>query len=269
MRCLKYWLKDTLSFSTGASLGTLAGVGTSAVASSLFVPASIWTTVQGFFGISTGIVVGASTYSLLTLAAPVRLGVLATIGIYGGLMNWSNKEEAAKTSKFLSEIIIAALPMAWIDGELAEQEKDTVDRLITTSGIREKEQSLIWKAIEERKTFDQIIQTSILFDNEHREKTCTQSNNERLKHRLILCTAWEIAIADGKIQGSELQLHNRMADKLAISRDEVKEIRRVLNLKHERELLEVAEVLEANGSKTKLLRSVREQYRLRPSVDNL
>lgn len=184
-------------------------------------------------------------------------------------MNWSNKEEAAKISKFLSEIIIAALPMAWIDGELADQEKDTVDRLITTSGIREKEQSLIWEAIKERKTFDQIIQTSILFDNEHREKTCSQSNNERLKHRLILCAAWEIAIADGKIQGSELQLHNRMADKLAISRDEVKEIRRVLNLKHERELLEVAEVLEPNGSKTKLLRSVREQYRLRPAADNL
>jgi tellurite resistance protein len=263
------WLKDTLSLGTGASLGTLAGVGTSAVASSLFVPASILTTIQGFFGISTGIVVGASTYTLLTLAAPVGLGVLATVGIYNGLTNWSSKEEAAKKSKFLSEIIIAALPMAWIDGELADQEKDTVDRLITTSGIRKEEQSLVWKAIKERKTFDQIIETSILFENEHREKTCSQSDKERLKHRLILCAAWEIAIADGKIQGSELQLHNRMADKLGISRDEVKEIRRVLNLKHQGELLEVIEVLKPNGSKTKLLKGVREQYRLRPAADNL
>jgi uncharacterized tellurite resistance protein B-like protein len=263
------WLKDTLSFGTGASLGTLASVGTSAVASSVFVPASIWTTVQGFFGISTGIVVSASTYSLLTLAAPVGLGVLATVGIYSSLTNWSNKEEAAKTSKFLSEIIIAALPMVWIDGELAEQEKDTVDRLITTSGIRKEEQSLVWKAIKERKTFDQIIETSILFDNDRREKICSQSNNERLKHRLMLCAAWEIAIADGKIQESELQLHNRMANKLAISLDEVKEIRRVLNLKHEGELWEVIEVLKPNGSKTKILRDVRKQYRGLPPADNV
>jgi uncharacterized tellurite resistance protein B-like protein len=126
--------------------------------------------------------------------------------------------------------------MAWIDGELADQEKDTVHRLITTSGIREEEQSLVWQAMEEGKTFDQIIETSILFDNEHREKTCSQSDYERLKHRLMLCVAWQIAIADGKIQGSELQLHNRMADKLGISRDEVKEIRRVFNVKHEGEL---------------------------------
>ncbi|MBW4426584.1 MAG: hypothetical protein KME50_19555 [Nostoc desertorum CM1-VF14] len=84
-----------------------------------------------------------------------------------------------------------------------------------------------------------------------------------------MCAAWQIAIADGKIQGSELQLHNRMADKLGIYRDEVKEIRRVFNLKHEGELWEVIEVLEPNGSKTKLLRDVREQYRLRPDAENL
>ncbi|HAA27430.1 MAG TPA: hypothetical protein DCE56_06775 [Cyanobacteria bacterium UBA8553] len=165
------WTKDALSFGTGATVGTLAGVGTSTVASSVFVQASLWTSIQGFFGVSTGVVVSASTYSLLTIAAPVGLGVLATVGIYSGLMDWK-----------------------------------------------------------------------------------------------MLCTAWEIAIADGKIEDSELQLHNRMADKLGISRDEVKEIRRALNLKHEQELWEVAEVLESNGSKTKLLKSVREQYRLQPAA---
>ncbi len=264
------WTTDALSFGTGATVGTLAGVGTSTVASSVFVQAGLWTSIQGFFGVSTGVVVSASTYSLLTLAAPVGLGVLATVGIYSGLKGWKNKEEAAKMSKFLSEIIIAALPMAWIDGELADQEKDTVDRLITTSGIREKEQSLVWEAIEERKTFDEIMQKlRILFDNEHREKNCSQSDKERLKHRLLLCVAWEIAIADGKIEGSELQLHNRMADKLGISREEVKEIRRVLNLKHERELWQVGEELKPNGSKTQILKSVREEYYLQPAADNL
>jgi tellurite resistance protein len=137
------------------------------------------------------------------------------------------------------------------------------------SGIRKEERELIWKAIKQRQSFDEIMRTSILFDDEHRKKNCSQSDEERLKHRLLLCTAWEIAIADGKIEGSELQLHNRMADKLGISRDKVKEIRRVLNLKHERELWQVGEELKPNGSKTKILKSVREQYYLQPAADNL
>lgn len=263
------WTKDAFSLGTGATVGALAGVGASAVASSVFVPASLITSIQGFFGISTGVVVSASTYSLLTLAAPVGLGVLATVGIYSGLTSIKNKEEAAKNSKFLAEIIIAALPMAWIDGEFPDKEQDTIDRLITTSGIRQEERELINKAIKERQTFDHILKTSMIFDEEYRQKNCSQSDSERLKHRLTLCTAWEIAIADGKIDFSELYLHNRMADKLGISRDEVKEIRRVINLKHDQELLQVTEVLQPNGSKTRLFNSVREQYRLRGATDNL
>ncbi|MBW4680278.1 MAG: TerB family tellurite resistance protein [Microcoleus vaginatus WJT46-NPBG5] len=264
------WTTDALFLGTGATVGTLTGVGASTVASSVFVRASFWTGIRGLFGVSRGIVVSPSTYSLLTLAAPVGLGVLVAVGIYSTLKGWKNKEEVAKMSKFLSDVISAALPMAWIDGELAPQEEDTVHRLMTTSGIRKEERDKIGKALKERQTFDEIfMQTNILFDDKHREKTCSQSDNERLKHRLLLCAAWEIAIADGKIEGSELQLHNSMAEKLGISRDEVKEIRRVLNLKHERELLQVAEELKPNASKTKILKSVREQYYLQPAADNL
>lgn len=261
------WTKEALSFSTGATLGTLAGVGASAAASSMFVQASLLTTVQGLLGMSTGgVVVSASAYTLLTVAAPVGLGVLATIGVYSGLKNWSNKEQAAKMSKFLAEIIIAALPMAWIDGHLADKERDTIDRLMTSSGMRKEERELIEKAIDKRQSFDEIMRTSILFDDEHRKKTCNQSDDERLKHRLMLCAAWEIAIADGTIDSSELLLHNRMADKLGISREEVKEIRRVINLKHEDKLEVMTEVSEGNGSKTKVLKSVRELYRLQPAT---
>lgn len=93
------WTKDTLSFGTGATLGTLAGVGASAAASSMFVQASLLTTVQGFLGMSTGgVVVGASTFSFLTVAAPVGLGVLATIAVYSGLKDLSNKDQAANTN---------------------------------------------------------------------------------------------------------------------------------------------------------------------------
>lgn len=263
------WTKDALSLGTGATVGTVAGVGASAVASSLFVPASLWTTIQGVFGVSTGIVVSASAYSLLTLAAPIGLGILATTGVYSGLKTWNSVEEATKKSKFLSEIMIAALPMAWIDGELSDKEQDAVDKLLTVSGIRKEERDVVWEAIQKRPTFDHIMRTSILFDDEHRNRTCSQSDDERLKHRLILCTAWKIAIADGKFEQSELQLHNRMADKLGISRSEVQEIRRVINLSLEEELSEVVDVIQPNGSKAKLLRSVREQYRLRPASDNI
>ncbi|MGB7711259.1 MAG: TerB family tellurite resistance protein [Microcoleus sp.] len=267
------WTKDAFALGTGATVGALAGVGASAVATSVFAPASIWTTIHsipligGLVGSSTGIVVSAGYYSLLTFAAPVGLGVLATVGIYSGLTGWKNQEEAAKMSKFLSEIIMAALPIAWIDGKLDDKEKDSIDRLMTTSGMRKEERDLVRKAIEQRQDFDDIMKTSIPFDEEHRKKSCSQSNKERLKHRLILCTAWEIAVADGKIDRSELDLHNQMADKLGISLEEVKEIRRAINLKHQQELW-LTEALEPNGSKTKLL-SIREQYRLQPAADCL
>jgi tellurite resistance protein len=269
------WTKDAFALGTGATVGTLAGVGVSTVATSVFVQASGWTILQGLpviggvFGTTTGIVVSASAYSLLTFAAPVGLGVLATVGIYSGLMDYKNKEQAAKMSKFLSEIIMGALPMAWIDGKLDDKETDSIDRLMTTSGMRKEERDLVRKAIEEKQTFEEIIKTSILFDEKHRDKTCSQSPDERLKHRLLLCTAWEIAVADGRIDWSELELHNIMADKLGISREEVKEIRRVINLKHDQELLLVTDVLKPNGYHSKSLRSVREQYRLPPSADNL
>jgi hypothetical protein len=45
----------------------------------------------------------------------------------------------------------------------------------------------------------------------------------------MLCVAWQIAIADGKAEFSELELHNRMAYKLGVSWEEVQEIRRVIN----------------------------------------
>ena len=56
------------------------------------------------------------------------------------------------------------------------------------------------------------------------------------------------------------------SDKLGISRDEVKEIRRVINLKDEDKLEVMTEVSQANGSKNKVLKNVRELYRLQPAT---
>ena len=195
------------------------------------------------------------------------LGVVAMVGAYSGLTSLQQRQKSAEMSEFLSEIMIAALPMAWIDGELTDNERDTIDRFMVTSGIIEKDRNSIWKSIEKQQTFDQIMKASILFDDEHREKNCNQSKSEQIKHRLILCMAWEIAIADDKIYPSELYLHNRMADKLGISHEEVKEIRRVITLKHDRDLQQFTEILN-NDSKVNVF-SVREQYLLQPGSDNL
>jgi len=256
------WTKDAFSLGTGATLGAMAGVGASAAAAAIFTPASIWTTIHGLFGISSGIVVSGSAYTLLTVAAPVGLGVLATVGIYSGLMNKKNKEEAAKMSKFLAEIIMAALPMAWIDGEFNQKEENIIYKLVTVSGIRKEEQDLVWQAIEKRQNFDEVMKTGTIFEQKDREKNCRQSPEERIKHRIVLCTAWEIAVADDKVHWSEWNLHNSMATALGISKDEVNEIRRLINLKHDRELWLVKEESAQH-------KNIRELYRLQSGTDNL
>ncbi|MEC4804831.1 MAG: TerB family tellurite resistance protein [Jaaginema sp. PMC 1079.18] len=241
------WMKDAYHLGAGASVGSLAGVGASSLVSSFLVPASFWTTLQGVFGVSTGVVVSASAYSLLTVAAPVGLGVIATLGIYSGLNTKSHKDKAEQNSKFISEIIMAALPMAWIDNEFSEQELDIIERLMTTSGIRQQEREKIYKEIKERKTFDDVMKTDILFDTKYQELYCRQSEKERIKHRLMLCVAWQIALADEKIHDAELHLHNRMAKKLGVSSSEVQEIRRTMSFQHHQELWESRNRLNPSG----------------------
>jgi uncharacterized membrane protein YebE (DUF533 family) len=157
---------------------------------------------------------------------------------------------------------MAALPMAWIDGEFHQNEEDIIYKLVTISGIRKKEQDLVWQAIEKRQSFDEVIKTGIVYEQEYKELTCSQSHEERIKHRIVLCTAWEIAVADDKVHRSEWNLHNRMATALGISKDEVNEIRRLINLKHDRELWLVKEESAQH-------KNIRELYRLQSGTDNL
>lgn len=64
------WIKYALSLGTSATVETVAGIGALAVASSLFVPASLLTTIQ----------------------------------VDSGLKTWNSIEEATKKSKFLSDV---------------------------------------------------------------------------------------------------------------------------------------------------------------------
>jgi len=225
------WIKDIANVSAGLGIGSLAGVGAASAASSVFVQAGIWTGIQSFFGLSTGgIVVSATTYGLLTVAAPIGIGALATVGILSGLATLKNKEESAKMSAFLGDILICSLPMAWADGHLDKQEKDTLQRLIVCSGMQDKDKNRVLESMEKRATFDEVFKTTLLFDEAHRQKSCKQSPKEQLKHRLLLKTAWELAISDGVIAPEEVQLHNDMTNILGIPLEDAEELRRIMNL---------------------------------------
>jgi hypothetical protein len=76
------------------------------------------------------------------------------------------------------------------------------------------------------------MKSDILFDDKYRNLNCSQSDMERIKHRLILCTAWEIAVADHVIHPSEIKLHNKMAQTFGMAEEEASEIRRLISLNH-------------------------------------
>lgn len=210
------------SLAEGVTAGTIAGVGTSSVTSSLFVQAGFWTSMKTLVGLGSGLVVGASTYALLTVAAPLGFGTLASVGIYRGAMYLRTKGEQRKMSAFLADILMAALPMVWADGVLTPQEKDALHKLLDNPSLLESDRQRVYGAIERQSSFDEILQTELLRDR--------NPQKVRLKRRLLLCLAWELAKADGTIDAKEIELHDRMADLLGIDRDAVIEIRRIVTL---------------------------------------
>ncbi|WP_413166374.1 TerB family tellurite resistance protein [Capilliphycus salinus ALCB114379] len=237
---LDSWLQDLGNVSVGLLAGGAAGLGTATAASSVFVQASMWTSIHSLFGLSTGgIVVSASTYGLLTLAAPVGVGAIVTMGIWDGVSRLKRQQESEKFSVFLADIILCSIPMAWSDGYLHLEEKKVIQHLLVSQGIQEKDRQRVLEALEKEVSFDEIFKTNALFDEEYRQKNCKQSEAEQLKHRLLLCTAWRIAIADDIILPEEIELHNHMADVLGFSQRDLEEIRRVVELSAARPVYQV------------------------------
>lgn len=238
---LDSWLQDLGNVSVGLLAGGAAGVGTATAASSVFVQASMWTGIHSFFGLSTGgVVVSASTYGLLTLAAPIGVGALITMGIWGGLSSLKNQKESAKLSAFLGDILLCSISMAWIDKHLHIKEKEVIQQLTVKSGIQEKDRKRVSEALEKEISFDDVFKKNALFDEEYRQKNCKQSEGEKLKHRLLLCITWEVAVADSIILPEEVELHNYMANVLGFSKNEAEEIRRVIELSSARPVYHVS-----------------------------
>jgi len=212
------------SMAEGLVAGAATGLGASGVASSLFAPATMLTSVKAALGLTGGsAIVSASAYTALTVAAPIGLALVAGAGACFGASALRTKGEKDKLSRFLADVLIAALPVAWVDDKLCDDERDVLEKLLLNGAIAEVEQQRVRQAMADAITFDQVLQQGLLkAHNPHKQQ---------MKHRLILCTAYELAKANGLIGLEEVSLHDRMAKVMGFSPAEVSEVRRLTLLK--------------------------------------
>lgn len=207
----------------GLAGAAVAGTAAHVVAANMFVQAGFLTSMKAAVGLASGVAVSAPVYAALVGVAPIGLAVAAGAGIYGGAMTLRDKGEKLKFSAFLADILIAALPIAWIDGEFSTEERDALKKLLLNPALNQKDEQRIFDAMEQQTSFDEVLNAGLLKE-ENPQKA-------KMKHRLLLCTAWELAKADGEISADEATLHDRMAKLMNIAPEEVKEIRRLILLK--------------------------------------
>jgi O-acetyl-ADP-ribose deacetylase (regulator of RNase III)/uncharacterized tellurite resistance protein B-like protein len=211
------------SVAEGLAGAAVAGTAAQGVASSMFVQAGFLTSIKAAVGLVGGMAVSAPVYAALVGVAPIGLAVAAGAGIYGGAMTLRDKGEKLKFSTFMADIIIAALPIVWIDGNFSSEERDALQKLLLNPALNQKDEKRISDAMERQTSFDAVLNAGLLKE-ENPQKA-------KMKHRLLLCTAWELAKADGEISVDEVTLHNRMAKLMDITTEEVEEIRRLVLLK--------------------------------------
>lgn len=221
---LEPWKKVGGSFVLGAGAGAGTGMIASTVAAANLAPAVWWTpfvpgAVQAaFFGGRT--VVSAATFSMCTVAAPIALGLTIGTGVFSATMFALGKIEEHKLSQFLTDVIIASLPMLRADGQLAEEEKQAVLQLLNNPKINQQDQLKVKAAMDSDDSFDDIIVKNLLQE--------AKQEKIEIKRRLLLAITWEIAKADSKIDEKEIALHDRMAKILQVPQATVNEIRRLI-----------------------------------------
>lgn len=211
------------SIAEGLAGGAVVGVAAHGVATTAFVQAGFWTSIKAAVGLAGGLAVGAPTYAALVVAAPISLAAITGVGILHGAKTLRDEGEKRKLSTFLADVLIAALPIAWVDGNFSIEEQDVLKKLLLNSAINPQDGQRICEAMERETTFEEVLYKGLL-------KEATPQKT-KMKHRLLLCTAWEVAKADGTISSDEINLHNRMAKLMSIEDVEVHEIRRLVLLK--------------------------------------
>ncbi|MGI0480175.1 TerB family tellurite resistance protein [Geminocystis sp. CENA526] len=219
---LEAWQKSLRSVLQGSVAGSAVGLGVSSVASSIFVPSTIWTSLASILGIHTGVAVSASAFTMLTVGLPVTLAVTTA----GGAMYWSFKNmsnnEKNRESQFFANSIIATIPMGYADGYFCEKEKDVIDQLTNNNRIIQEDHDRIYKAIETNKykSFNQVCKDNLFLK--------TGDSNAEIQHTLLLYQAWELAKVDGIIHPKEIELFERMAGILKIKPEVARNIQGML-----------------------------------------
>lgn len=211
------------SVSEGLMGGAIVGTSAYGAASSIFVQTGFFTGIKAALGLAGGIAVSAPAYAALTVAAPIGLAALTSVSIFHGASLLRDRGEKRKLSGFLADVLIAALPIVWVDGDFSPQERDTFEKFLLNPTIDEQDSKRVREAMDKHISFEEVLYKGLLKD-ENPEKA-------KIKHRLLLCMAWELAKADGSIAKEAIDLHDRMAQLVKIEEEEVKEIRRLILLK--------------------------------------
>jgi O-acetyl-ADP-ribose deacetylase (regulator of RNase III) len=210
------------SAAEGILAGSMVAHTTQSIASGIFTKAGAFTTLAKLMGLQSGIIVSGKVYALLTVMAPLSLAAITGLGLGYGVNTLRTKEEERKLSKFLADALIAALPIVWVDGDFSSEGRDVVEKMLLNSAINDKDRRRIRSAVNDRASFEDVLHLGVL-----QEKNPLKA---KMKNRLLLCTAYELAKADNHISEKEMELHNRMAKFTNIQEEEILEIRRLILL---------------------------------------
>jgi tellurite resistance protein len=103
-------------------------------------------------------------------------------------------------------IVRALVPVAWADGEFAEQERETLEALLDAYNATDDEKKELREYAKERRTLDDIPLQELSADD----------------RRVLLQHAVLLSFADGKQTPDELELLHALAAKLRIPEAEAK-----------------------------------------------
>ena len=105
-------------------------------------------------------------------------------------------------------IVKALVPVAWADGQFAEQEKETLEALLDAYDATDDEKTQLREYAKERRTIDDINLQDLSADD----------------RRVLLQHAVLLSFADGDQSQDELDFLDKLATKLKIPADEAKQM---------------------------------------------
>ena len=105
-------------------------------------------------------------------------------------------------------IVKALVPVAWADGEFAEQEMETLDALLDAYSATDEEKRALKEYAKERRTLDEIDLQELSADD----------------RRVLLQHAVLLSFADGKQTPDEVEFLEKLAAKLKIPDPEAKAV---------------------------------------------